>query len=229
MRSVIIGFTVCIAAGPILSHAAVYRCTNEAGEVIFAQTPCPAGQQGEELNITVPKQNKEIDPAVCKEVRYLAELMFPHVAQEDSILKVYDDLGGRENLSAGITAVVNYVYNYHYNPKASEAEVLTLTYEKCLDKGFGYIGKNDLPQWDKIKYKVRTADEKKRDAQKRNETSPDPEQKQEMKEACGNYAKKLDYLREKLAEKLEKSEMLRLQTDKEYLEQQQKEQCGKKN
>ena len=222
MKAIITGLAFCLLAVSSVSQAAIYRCTNESGEVIFTQKPCGPDQQGNEVKLDLKKENKEISPEVCKDVRYLAELMFPHIAAEESILKVYDDLGGRGNLSAGITSVVNYVYNFRYNPKAKQAEVLRLTHEKCLEKGFGVLSKKDMPNWEKIKYSI----EKQEDKILSDDSQAEPERK--GPETCESYDLKIKHLQERLAQPLNKSDMLRLQADKEYLEHLKQDQCAKK-
>ena len=199
----------------LVGHAEVYRCVDEAGHVNFTQHPCSPTQESEKVNLDGFDTHRKPGPAVCKDVEKLADLLFPHIHETDSILDVYTNLGGREYLSAGITAVVNYVYNFRYNPKARQTNVVALTHAKCLDGGFGRITQKDLPDWDRIKYTREKPQAQKQTAAER----------QAQAETCNEYNEKLTHLRERLAKARDKSEKLQVQVDKEYLEQQLQKHC----
>jgi hypothetical protein len=197
----------------MVCHAEIYRCVDEAGNVIFTQHRCGPAQQGEAINLDNVDVNLKPKPEVCKQVEKLAELVFPHIHETDSILDVYSQLGGREYLSAGITAAVNYVFNFRFNPKARQTEVVALTHAKCLDGGFGQIKDKDLPDWDKIKYKP----EKPRETGRA--------QPADLAKTCHEYDEKLTQLRQRLKSAKDKSEKMQARVDMEYVEEQIRQQC----
>lgn len=189
-------------------YAEIYRCVDSTGNVNFTQHHCGPGQHGKVVNLGGSDASPKPKPAVCKQVEKLAELVFPHIHQTDSILKIYSDLGGREYLSAGITAAVNYVFNFRYNPKARQSNVVALTRDKCLDGGFGHLTTKDLPDWDKIKY----TQEKPKHAKQTKE------QLAERRKSCQQYNEKLAHLRERLAKAKSKSKKMQTRLDLEYIE-----------
>lgn len=201
------------------SHAAIYRCVDEAGNVLFTQKHCAPGQQGQIMNLGQNNSASEKKPraAVCRQVEKLAEVMFPHVREKKSILDVYSDLGGREYLSAGITAVVNYVYAFRYNPKAKKSNVVALTREKCLDGGFGDIRKKDLPDWNKIKYV------EKKPAKKPALTK---EQLAERQAVCQDLTEKRGKARKRLDSAKSKGQKMQARLDVEYYTSQIQAKCG---
>ena len=208
---------IMMLACAVSSHAAVYRCVDDTGDVIFSQHPCSPAQEGEKINLNGMDVNKKPKPEVCKEIKKLAELIFPHITQTDSILDVYTDLGGREYLSAGVTAAVNYVFNFRYNPKAKQAEVVELTHAKCIDGGFGKITQSELPDWNKIKYVKEKPKEHKLTKQ----------EQEEQAKTCKEYDAKIKDLKDRMAKTTVKSEKLQMQVDKEYYEGLAKEKCSK--
>jgi len=196
-------------------YAAVYRCVDANGNVIFSQHSCGPDQQSEKVNLDGIDVNRKPKPEVCKEIKKLAELIFPHISETDSILDIYSDLGGREYLSAGVTAAVNYVFNFHFNPKARQSIVVELTHAKCLDGGFGRITEKDLPDWEKIKYTK----------EKPKEQKQTKEQQEAQEKLCKEYDEKLTHLQARLAKAKDKSEKLQIQVDKEYLEGVKRDKC----
>ena len=213
-------FMQCIAGVLLLGvgsygHAEIYRCVDDSGQVIFTQHRCAPTQESERIDVGGADVNRKPKPAICKQVEKLAELLFPHVNETDSILDVYKQLGGREYLSAGVTAAVNYVFNYRYNPKAGKTEVVALTYAKCLDGGFGRITEKDLPDWDRIRYKQ----------EKPPEAKQTTEQQAELEKTCEQYDTKLTELRKQLESSKDKSKKLQSQVDLEYYEGLKRKQC----
>lgn len=210
---------LCMA---LAGHAAIYRCVDQAGNVLFTQHHCAPGQQGEVVNLGQNESASEKKPRVkvCKEVEKLADVLFPHVNQQASILDVYSDLGGRASLSAGITAVVNYVYAFRYNPKAKKNDVVALTRNKCLDGGFGNITEKDLPDWSKIKYLGKKPEKK---------TEPKPtltkEQLAERHVACQDISEKLARARKRLGVAKSKGQKMQARLDVEYYTHQAQEKC----
>lgn len=200
----------------IPSYATIYRCTDETGNVIFTQHHCAPGQQSEVVNLNNSDDTPKPRAAVCKQVEKLARLVFPHINQTDSILDIYSDLGGREYLSAGITSVVNYVFNFRYNPKAQQNNVIALTRDKCLDGGFGLITEKDLPDWSKIKYTRK----------KPTEPELSKEQLAEHRKACQDYAVKLARARDRLTKAKSKGQKMQAQLDVEYYEGLQRSKCS---
>jgi len=202
-----------------IAHAEIFRCTDSDGHVVFTQQRCASTQTSEKVDMEglndVGGRGKPGEK-ICKDVKKLANLIFPHINQTDSILDIYSDLGGRENLSAGITAVVNYVFNFHYNPKARQVDVVNLTYSKCLDGGFGRITQRDLPDWDKIKYA----------REKEQQDKASTEQKQQQARQCEEYRQKREQLQRRMAGTKDKSARLQARVDWEYNEQQLKNKCG---
>jgi len=197
-------------------EAEVYRCVDATGGVIFTQKPCAPHEEGEKINLDGFNTAKKPNPHVCHEIKNLAEVIFPHIAKTDSVLDVYSNLGGREYLSAGVTAAVNYVFNFRYNPKAKQDEVVELTYAKCLDGGFGQITERELPDWGSIKYS--------KEKSKGNE--PGKAQNAQPSKACQQYDEKIKVLKEKMASAKTKSEKLQAQVDTEYYEGLKKDQCN---
>jgi hypothetical protein len=210
---------IMLLAYGLTGHAEVYRCVDTEGHVIFTQHPCGPAQQGEKVNLDGADINRKPKAEVCKEVEKLANLLFPHINETDSILDVYTDLGGRGDLSAGITAAVNYVFNFRYNPKARQSDVVALTHAKCLDGGFGRITEKDLPDWGKIKYIK----------EKPKEQAQTKQSREEQAKTCRQYDEKLAHLQERLTKAKDKSEKLQIQVDKEYYEGLKKEQCKAAN
>lgn len=201
----------------LFAQAAVYRCVDKAGNIVFTQDHCGPGEQGELVKLGSSDNRPKPGPAVCKKVEKLAGLIFPHIKQTDSILDMYTALGGREYLSAGITAAVNYVYNFRYNPKARQSNVVALTRDKCLDGGFGLIKEKDLPDWSKITY---TRDKPKQTKQTR-------EQDAERLKDCQKYTRKLVQLRERLNKAKSKSDKMQARVNLEYQQGLVKDRCGK--
>lgn len=197
------------------TQAEVYRCVDDMGHVIFTQDRCGPAQQGEKVNLDGMDAERKPKLQVCKDVEKLANLIFPHIHETDSILDIYTDLGGRAYLSAGITAVTNYVFNFRYNPKARQSNVVALTYAKCLEGGFGRITKKDLPDWDKIKYKKKTPGP-------RHQEKPGPQREK----VCREYDEKIKRLRERLNKAKDKSAKLQARVDLEYLEGQKRHTCN---
>jgi len=205
-----------------LCHAEIYRCTDSEGHVVFTQQRCAAGQSSERVNMEGLNDlgdKLKSDSKVCGKIRELADLVFPHVGKTDSILDIYHDLGGRKNLSAGVTAAVNYVFNFRYNPKARRTDVVELTYAKCLDGGFGKIRQQDLPAWEKIKY----VKEKKKADQARAREMAGKQEKQAGQ--CAQYRKDLIRLRQRMANTKDKSAKLQARVDLEYYRQLLKDKC----
>ncbi|MBI1423806.1 MAG: DUF4124 domain-containing protein [Gammaproteobacteria bacterium] len=196
-------------------HAEIYRCVDDSGHVIFTQHRCAPTQESERVNLGNVDVNRKPKPAVCRQVERLAELLFPHINETDSILDVYTQLGGREYLSAGVTAAVNYVFNYRYNPKAGKNEVVALTHAKCLDGGFGRITEKDLPDWDRIKYKQ----------EKPAEAKPTKEEQAQLEKTCAQYDTKLTELHKQLETTKDKSKKLQVRVDLEYYEGLKRKQC----
>ncbi len=196
-------------------HAEVYRCVDDAGHVIFTQHRCGPEQESEKVNLDGFDSNRKPRPQVCKQVEKLADLLFPHINDTDSILDIYADLGGRGSLSAGITAAVNYVYNYRYNPRARQTDVVALTYAKCLDGGFGRITEKDLPDWDKIKYNQEKPKHQKLTKQ----------QQAEQEKTCQQYDEKIKQLRERLENAKDKSKKLQARVDVEFYSELKRKQC----
>lgn len=201
-------------------YAAIYRCTDGAGHVLFTQDHCAHGQQSEVVNLGRNDSSSETNPgsSVCRQVEKLAEVIYPHIQQKKSVLDIYSDLGGREYLSAGITAVVNYVYAFRYTAKAKKSDVAALTREKCLDGGFGDIKKKDLPDWKKIKY-VRKKTEKKPVLSK--------EQLAKRQAACQDISHKLEQARRRLDDAKNKGQKMQARLDVEYFTKQAKQKCDK--
>ena len=208
---------VMLLVTAVSAHAEVYRCVDTEGNVIFSQKRCDPSQQGEKVDMEGTNVNKKPTPEVCHQIKKLAELIFPYVAQTDSILDMYTNLGGRKHLSAGVTAAVNYVYNFHYNPKAKQAEVVELTHDKCLDGGFGLITQSDLPDWNRINYVK----------EKPKEQQQSEQQTAELAKSCQEYNEKIKALKQRMAKAKDKSEKLQSQVDKEYYEGLVKEKCSK--
>lgn len=202
---------------PIASQA-VYRCVDEAGNTTFSQQPCAPGQASDRVTLEIDVDEADIDPAVCEEIRKLAELIFPHIHTEESILTMYNKLGGRGSLSAGVTSAVNYVYNFRYNPEAKQALVVRLTHEKCLERGFGVIKQGDLPDWNHIAYQPQ---EKTNGA----DTAAKPAS---ANSNCEKYREAIDTLEAKIKNAQSKSDELRLQSDKEHMQHLLRENCGKR-
>ncbi|MEJ2450006.1 MAG: DUF4124 domain-containing protein [Gammaproteobacteria bacterium] len=209
---------ILLLAWGISAHAAIYRCIDKTGNILFTQHHCASGQQSEVVNLGKNDAVQKPRPAVCKQVEKLAEVLYPHIAATDSILKIYTNLGGREYLSASITSVVNYVYNFRYNPKARQSNVVALTRDKCLDGGFGMITKKDLPDWSKITY-----------VQKKTKTKPalTREQLSERRKACQAYAEKLAQARKRLAGARNKGQEMQARLDVEYYKGLQRDKCLK--
>ena len=208
---------ILLFAYGVSAHAEVYRCVDDMGKVTFTQHRCSPGQEGEQVKLDGANFNRKPKPEVCAEVKKLADLVFPHITQTDSILDIYTDLGGRQHLSAGITAAINYVFNFRYNPKARQSEVVELTHDKCLDGGFGQITQKDLPDWDKIKYKK----------EKPKEQQQSKQQQAEREKVCKEYDVKIKDLKERMATTKDKSKILQSRVDKEYYEGLVKEKCSK--
>jgi len=203
-------------------RAEIYRCTDSEGHVIFTQQHCAIGQTGELVNMEgLNDQGDKLKSGagVCRKIEELAKLMFPHINQTDSILDIYSDLGGRQNLSAGVTAAVNYVFNFRYNPKASKANVVGLTFSKCLDGGFGKIREQDLPKWDKIKY---VKEQKKAEQAKAVDRA---QARKQQSEQCATIRENLIRLRKRLAAAKDKGAKLQARVDLEYNQQQLKANC----
>lgn len=204
-------------------YAAIYRCTDNTGHVTFTQHRCAPGQQSEIMNLGQNESAAEKKPraAVCRQVERLAEVMFPHISQKNSVLDVYSDLGGREYLSAGITAVVNYVYSFRYNPRAVKSNVVTLTRDKCLDGGFGNITEKDLPDWNKVKY-----------VQKKPKQAPvekpalSKEQLAERRDACRDITEKLEQARKRVDSAKSKGQEMQARLDVEYYTSQAQQKCA---
>jgi len=198
--------TILLMAHGVGVHAEIYRCVDETGHVIFTQHRCGPAQESEKVNLDGFDSNRKPKPQVCKQVEKLADLLFPHVHDTDSILDIYSDLGGRGSLSAGITAAVNYVYNYRYNPRARQTDVVALTYAKCLDGGFGRITERDLPDWNKIKY----------NQEKPEQHKLTKEEQAEHDKTCLQYDEKITQLRERLGKAKDKGDKLSARVDMEY-------------
>jgi hypothetical protein len=201
--------------------AGVYRCVDDTGAVSFSQQPCTPAQDSEEIDVDYYNTKYKPKAEVCKEVKVLAQMVFPHIAKTDSILDIYKDLGGRKNLSAGITSAVNYVFNFHHNPDARESEVVTLTHQKCLDGGFGKITEQDLPDWNKVKYS-RDAPELRQEldrARYNNKT------KQQIKNVCKKYDEAIKNILDRLSKPIDDAAKNKLQADKEYLEEVKRQNC----
>lgn len=196
-------------------HAEIYRCVDENGHVIFTQHPCGPAQEGEKVNLDGIDVNRKPTPQVCKQVEKLASLLFPHINDTDSILDVYTQLGGREYLSAGITAAVNYVFNFRFNPKARQMQVVALTHAKCLDGGFGRITTKDLPDWDRIKY---TREKPKGQQQTK-------QQREEQEKTCKQYDEKIKQLRAQVAKVKDKGKKLQARVDMEYYDELKRKHC----
>lgn len=203
---------VLLLASGLNVHADIFRCTDDDGHVIFTQKPCHASQQSEKLHLGKLDENSKPTAKVCAQVEKLANLLFPHINDTDSILDIYGDLGGRKYLSAGISAVVNYVFNFRFNPKARQVNVVALTHAKCLDGGFGRLTQKDLPDWDRIKYAKQKAAQDK---------SPNPHQQAQ----CTEYDQKISALQSKLAGAKDKSKQLQARVDLEYYNELKRQQC----
>lgn len=203
-----------LLASSLSGHAEVYRCVDEAGHVIFTQHHCGPAQESEKVNLDGFNVNRKPDPQVCKQVEKLAELIFPHINDSDSILDIYSQLGGREYLSAGITAAVNYVFNFRYNPRAGKANVVALTHAKCVDGGFGRLTEKDLPDWDRIKYKSEKP---------RQQTE---QQQQEIEKTCKQYDEKIMQLRDRMKKAGDKGTKLQARVDMEYYGELKRTHCG---
>ena len=204
--------TIVLFSYALCSHAEVYRCVDSSGHVVFTQQACGPAQQGEKVNLDGADVDRKPRPQVCKQVEKLADLIFPHIKETDSILDIYSNLGGRAFLSAGVTAAVNYVFNFRFNPKARQTDVVALTYAKCLDGGFGQIGKKDLPDWDKIEYvKAAAKAEKQAELQKLQE--------------CRQYDDKIRRLRARLKTAKDKSVKLQARVDMEYYDELKRKHC----
>lgn len=204
-----------LLANGIDARAEVYRCVDDEGHVIFTQHRCGPAQQGGKVDLGTMDVNRKPSAEVCKEVEKLANLIFPHINQTDSILDIYSDLGGREYLSAGITAAVNYVFNFRYNPKARQSDVVTLTHDKCIDGGFGRITEKDLPAWERIKYAQ----------EQHKEPVQTKQQKDEREKNCAQYDEKIKKLQGRLLNAKTKSEKLQVRVDLEYVAGLKKDQC----
>lgn len=168
------------------------------------------------MTLEIDVDEADIDPAVCEEIRKLAELIFPHIHTEESILTMYNKLGGRGSLSAGVTSAVNYVYNFRYNPEARQALVVRLTQEKCLERGFGVIKQSDLPDWNRIAYQPQ-------------EKSKEPDAVAKPAGAnsnCAKYREAIVTLEAKIKSASSKSDELRLQSDKEHMQHLLRENCS---
>jgi hypothetical protein len=198
------------------SYAQVYRCVDKAGHVTFTQQRCAPGQSSEVVNLGQTEAVAKPKPAICKQVARLAKLVFPHIRQTDSILDIYSALGGRGQLSAGITAAVNYVFTFRYNPKAGQAVVVALTQGKCLDGGFGNLTSKDLPDWSKIKYA---------EAQTKPAKPTKPQVAADNK-TCQQYLAKLSRLRKQMATAKTKSARMQARVNLEYEEGLRQEKCG---
>lgn len=211
--------TLCLLLGNSSNaHAEIFRCTDDSGHVVFTQDPCGPSQQSEQVNLDKLDKNPKPSARVCAQVEKLANLIFPHIHETDSILDIYSDLGGRKYLSAGTTAVVNYVFNFRFNPKAKQTNVVALTHDKCLDGGFGRITEKDLPDWDRIKY-----------AKKKPEKNKTIKQGQQSSQAqCKQYDEKIKALREQMANAKDKSQKLQARVDLEYYSNQKREHCEAK-
>jgi hypothetical protein len=208
--------TIVLLSYALCSHAQVYRCVDNSGHVKFSQQPCGPAQQGEKVNLDGADVNRKPKPRVCKQVEKLAGLIFPHINDTDSILDIYSNLGGRAVLSAGVTAAVNYVFNFRFNPKARQTDVVALTYAKCLDGGFGQITQTDLPDWDNIQY-VKDAAKAAKQAELH-----------QLKE-CKQYDDKIIGLRQRLKTAKGKSVKLQARVDLEYLEGLRRDKCGSRH
>jgi hypothetical protein len=216
---------VLLGARAGLSRAEIYRCTDSNGHVVFTQQHCAAGQSSERVNMEGLNDlgsKLKSDAKVCTRIKELADLVFPHITDTESILDIYTDLGGRKNLSAGVTAAVNYVFNFRYNPKARRSDVVELTYAKCLDGGFGRIREKDLPAWEKITY----AKEKKKTDQA--EAREKTEQRDKLAGDCAQFRKNLIRLQQRMASARDKGAKLQARVDLEYNRQQLKDKCGDK-
>jgi len=196
--------------------AQVYRCVDKAGQVTFTQQHCSPGQTSEVVNLGQTEATPNPKPAICKQVARLAKLVFPHIQQTDSILDIYSGLGGRGQLSAGITAAINYIFTFRYNPKASESVVVALTQGTCLDGGFGNLTRKDLPDWSKIKY-----------AQAQDKTAkPTKKRVAEDNKTCQQYLVKLSRLRKQMEIAKTKSARMQARVNLEYQEEFRQEKCG---
>jgi len=204
-------------------RAEIYRCTDSEGRVVFTQQHCAANQSSEKVDMEGLNDlggKIKSDVKVCKKLKELADMMFPHISKTDSILDIYADLGGRKNLSAGVTAAVNYVFNFRYNPAAGRTDVVALTYSKCLEGGFGKIREKDLPDWGEIRY---VEEQKKADQARDRQKAAQHEARAEQ---CGTIRNNLHQLRQRLAGAKDKSTKLQLQVDLEYNKQQLADKCG---
>lgn len=206
---------VSLLVVPGISQA-IYRCIDNIGNTTFSQLPCAPGQEAGQVDIETGDEELRVDPAVCEEIRRLAVLIFPHIHTEESILTVYDKLGGRAGLSAGVTSAINYVYNFRYNPQAKQDLVVRLTHEKCLEKGFGIIRRDELPDWARFTYepdKAATAGERTGEQGATNSN-------------CVKYQEDIRKLTVQLRKAQSKSDELRLQADKEHMEFMLREHCN---
>lgn len=209
--------TLCLLfASSLNAYAEIFRCTDDNGHVVFTQDPCGPAQQSEKVNLDKLEKNPKPSAKVCKQIENLAKIVFPHINDTDSILDIYSNLGGRKYLSAGATAAVNYVFNFRYNPKARQSNVVELTHDKCLDGGFGLIREKDLPEWDRIKYK-------KEKTKQREQTK---QEKQALQSKCKDYDEKVKALQEQMDTTKDKNKKLQSRVDLEYYKSQISQQCG---
>ena len=107
--------------------AAFYKCVSADGSTTYNDAPCAADESTHRLN----KNARNMARLDCRIARNFAFDAVARMRQDDSAMDVFRAYGGVTNLSEDARSLINYVYTFKNNARASVQRIVELTTERC--------------------------------------------------------------------------------------------------
>ena len=124
------------------SLADIHKCTDEDGNVEYAQTPC-ANQKTENVRSSAVDSNREaLDCSYASRFALSTARRMRTGVRSSDLFNLY---GGIDALSVGTIGVINYVYSYRSNDDVAVERIASLTQAKCRARSLGNVSCEALP------------------------------------------------------------------------------------
>ena len=132
---VVVALLFCSSA-----HADIYKCSDDDGNTVFQQTPCP-----QKSSVKVDSDAAASSETDCMFASRFATSSARFMRAGVTSDQLFDRYGGLASLSKGSLGVINYVYSFRTNDGVSVDRIAALTQAKCRAKALGDVSCEVLP------------------------------------------------------------------------------------
>lgn len=124
-------------------HAEIFKCTDDAGEVTYSQTPC--AKDHKIVNVMGVESTPKVESTACRYANRFALETARGMKQGTRSDEIFDQYGGLDSLSKGTIGIINYVYRFRTSEDVSAERIAALTETSCKAESLGDVSCEKLP------------------------------------------------------------------------------------